>query len=62
MSIGCSGRTYGTHYYYACGFDKHKTIEQMGHSLEVFVEHYRGLLNSPKDVETYFELDPQHRC
>ncbi|MDP0496542.1 MAG: hypothetical protein Q7Q73_10075 [Verrucomicrobiota bacterium JB024] len=50
--------TYGTHYYYACGFDKHKTIEQTGHSSEVFVEHYRGLLNSPKDAEVYFELYP----
>jgi integrase len=50
--------TYGTNFYYANGCDKNKTIEQMGHSSEVFVEHYRGLLNSPKDAQAYFELYP----
>ncbi|MBC2595411.1 site-specific integrase [Ruficoccus amylovorans] len=50
--------TFGSNFYYANGYDKNKTIEQMGHSGEVFVEHYRGLLNNPKDAEAYFELYP----
>ncbi len=50
--------TFGTNYYYDSGFDKNRTIEQMGHSSEVFVEHYRGLLNNTKDAEAYFALHP----
>lgn len=51
--------TGGTNLYYANGFDKHKTVEQMGHSAEIFVEHYRGLLNSPKDAEAFHALLPE---
>lgn len=48
--------TFGTNYYYAHGFDKNKTVQQMGNSGEVFIDHYRGLLNHPDDAKLYFEL------
>lgn len=50
--------TYGTNFYYANGYDKNKTIAQMGHSADVFIEHYRGLLNHPDDHTAYFALTP----
>jgi len=51
--------THGTNYYYANGSDKNMTIERMGHSADVFVENYRGLLDRPEDAEWFFnELHP----
>jgi integrase len=50
--------TFGSNFYYANGCDKNRTIEQMGHSSEVFVEHYRGLLDNPKNAQEYFKILP----
>lgn len=50
--------TFGTLFYYGCGFDKNRTIEQMGHSSEVFIEHYRGLLDNPDDWKLTAQLQP----
>ncbi len=51
--------THGTNFYYANGCDKNLTIERMGHSADVFVDNYRGLLDRPEDAERFFnELHP----
>ena len=51
--------THGTNFYYANGCDKNMTIERMGHSADVFVENYRGLLDRPEDAKRFFnELYP----
>lgn len=50
--------TCGTNLYYASSFDKNYTIEQLGHSADVFVEHYRGLLNHPDDHKAYYAFMP----
>ncbi|WP_269537000.1 tyrosine-type recombinase/integrase [Cerasicoccus fimbriatus] len=50
--------TCGTNLYYNSGFDKNHTIEQLGHSADVFVEHYRGLLDHPDDHTAYFAQTP----
>lgn len=53
--------THGTNFYYSNGCDKNRTIERMGHSADVFVEHYRGLLDTPEDAERFFnELYPNN--
>ncbi len=51
--------TFGTNFYYANNFDKNLTVQQMGNSGEVFIEHYRGLLDRPSDAIKYFELRPE---
>ena len=50
--------TFGTYFYTASGYDKNLTVEQMGHGSEVFVEHYRGLLNHPDDHLTAARILP----
>jgi len=51
--------TFGTNHYYANGYDKNLTVQQMGNSGEVFIEHYRGLLERPGDAEEFFEMIPE---
>jgi hypothetical protein len=49
---------FGTNFYYASNFDKHKTVHEMGNSVEVFIVHYRGLLHPADSHLEYWDLKP----
>lgn len=49
---------FGTNFYYASNFDKHKTVHEMGNSVDVFIVHYRGLLHPADSHREYWNLKP----
>lgn len=51
--------TGGTNLYYKSGFDTNYTVAQMGNSGEIFIGHYRGLLNHPDDHKEFKNFQPE---
>jgi hypothetical protein len=49
---------FGTNFYYASGYDNHRTVHEMGNSITVFITHYRGLLHPSDSHQEYWNLKP----